>query len=304
MNRLIIWRRNIAKANGGFFIGSGTDLLLEGNRVDENSNSGEHPLEVVLSVIKTLERHTCLDILVLRVLARLALDLAWSSVERPDLLTAPVWMAGRVEQSAAQNVANLMRNKSARDTQPRMLSTECLQHQNLVAESCGDVQCLLQFPGATEDEATQALQGLSVIKQVHMDLIEYTQNVPTSEYNPAEARACNAFAKMSMPGSRFEMGKNVSKSVSHMASSRFAREVTNEAPGLDAAARGMARSITNAASASYEAPNGFARSVTNEAHIPVQSRLARAVTMEAQNILGPSGFARSETMDPRSSLSI
>jgi protein CLEC16A len=73
-----------------------------------------HPLEVLVCAIKGLEQHLHISIVAVRVLARLVLDLAWNSVERPDLLTMPIWMAGRVEQTTFEKVSDLFHDVPGR----------------------------------------------------------------------------------------------------------------------------------------------------------------------------------------------
>lgn len=166
-----------------------------------------HPLEVLVCAIKGLEQHLHISIVAVRVLARLVLDLAWNSVERPDLLTMPIWMAGRVEQTTFEKVSDLFHDVPGRQAQIKMLSTDgqCDLGQP-IAELCGSVHCLLDSPGfgaqrvhEGQSRAGKALECLAIIRQVHSDIIEYTQTAV-----PQDARPCNAVATRGTPQDRFK----------------------------------------------------------------------------------------------------
>jgi len=154
------------------------DDCWEGRR-----SSSQHGLEVLLCVINALERHMPLGVDVVRVLAQLALDLAWNAVDRPDLLTAPVWLAGRVEQAALQNVGTLFRDVPGRDAQIRALSMDGqVELGQPIADLCSNVQWLIEdHCSKSKTEAGKALESLSVVREVHAQLIEYVQNTPPRE---------------------------------------------------------------------------------------------------------------------------
>jgi hypothetical protein len=164
----------------------------------------EHPLEVILCVIQSLERHTCLGIVVVRALAQLAMHLACEAADRADLLAAPVWTAGRVEQSAAQDVACLSKDAPGRDDQIRMLSSDGKYTlERPIVDLCGSVASLMELSTscpaqAGKERAASALESLSVIRRLHSDLIECTQDAP-----PQEDKAINSLARMVMPQNRF-----------------------------------------------------------------------------------------------------
>jgi len=210
------------------FDNASTDILEPTH--ERERSSGEHSLEVVLCAIKALDQHIRLGPAVVRVLSRLALDLAWgSAADRPDLLTAPVWIAGRVEQSATQNVSKLFHDVPGREEQVRMLSAQGLRKtEPPIAEVCGDVQWLLvDSRGSSEGRAGKALETLSVIRQMHTDLIEYTQNAPAQE-----TTGCNTISTMTLPQNRFGAGpdRGVGRSFVHMPCSGFPRSASVDGP--------------------------------------------------------------------------
>jgi hypothetical protein len=146
-----------------------------------------HPLEVLLCVCKALEQHMRLRIIIVRVLVKLVLDLALNAgdFQRFNLLETSLQMIGSVEASATSFLHDLFRDVPGYDIDMMVAGIRC-DVQPQVSEICNharwlqlsDVRFLVCIDDLTpareakELRAAKATERLSIIRQVHIDLLE------------------------------------------------------------------------------------------------------------------------------------
>lgn len=122
-----------------YLLGLGT-----GGGSGEGVNMAGHPLELLLMVLRALERHTSLRVVVVQGLVQLTLDLAkeMASCRQEAWRSALLGAAKRVVQSAARHVRAFVQGESFLDIFAEDWDLHC-RPQIALREACSSVRCLL-----------------------------------------------------------------------------------------------------------------------------------------------------------------